>query len=162
MEAEAQGRLALREADDQLRDRLTMTDKPATELKACGCGGKASRPLPYGSFERDMLGKRIDKGSFIECNRCAISVFRRNVPGETLDKRHNELQARWNLAMSSAADPLREKLVEALEKIEVALRTDSRGKSILADTVEYHLDGQAMYHAINAARAALRLARGEP
>lgn len=52
-------------------------------------------------------------------------------------------------------------LVEALEKIESALRADRRQKTISGDTVEYHLDGQAMWHAINAARAALARARGE-
>ena len=46
-------------------------------------------------------------------------------------------------------------LVEALEQLKKALLTDSRGKTILADTVEYHLDGPSMYRAINAARAAL-------
>lgn len=39
--------------------------------------------------------------------------------------------------------------------LEEALRKDSRQHSILSDTVEYHLDGQTMYHAINRARAFL-------
>lgn len=48
-----------------------------------------------------------------------------------------------------------ERLREALRGIEKALRTDSRDKSIIGDEVEYHLDGQTMYLAINAARRAL-------
>lgn len=50
-------------------------------------------------------------------------------------------------------------LLGALVKIEAALRVDAREKSILADTVEYHLDGQVMYMAINAARDAIARAR---
>lgn len=53
-------------------------------------------------------------------------------------------------------------LTEALAKIEGALCKDSRQKTISGDTVEYHLDGQAMYAAINSARAALARALGEP
>jgi hypothetical protein len=49
----------------------------------------------------------------------------------------------------------------ALIELEAALRTDSRGKTIMSDTVEYHLDGQTMYHAINKARAAIARATGE-
>lgn len=49
----------------------------------------------------------------------------------------------------------------ALEALEAALRKDSRDKSITGDTVEYHLDGQAMFHAINKARAALKAFRGD-
>ena len=52
-------------------------------------------------------------------------------------------------------------LIAALETLEAALKTDSRDKSILADTVEYHLDGQAMYHAINTARATLASVKGD-
>ena len=46
-------------------------------------------------------------------------------------------------------------LVEALEILEMALKTDSRDQTIDADSVEYHLDGPAMYRAINYARIAL-------
>jgi hypothetical protein len=46
-------------------------------------------------------------------------------------------------------------LSAALGEIESALRKDSREKTITGDTVEYHLDGQTMYRAINRARAAL-------
>jgi hypothetical protein len=56
---------------------------------------------------------------------------------------------------------LNAELVEALEKIEAALRKDSRDKSIIGDAVEYHLDGQTMGYAINTARAALSKAKGE-
>ena len=52
-------------------------------------------------------------------------------------------------------------LREALIALEAALRKDSRDKAIMADTVEYHLDGQAMYVAINKARAALAAPEGE-
>jgi hypothetical protein len=52
--------------------------------------------------------------------------------------------------------PTDNKLAEALRKIESALRKDSRQKDICGDDVEYHLDGQTMYYAINAAREALR------
>lgn len=52
-------------------------------------------------------------------------------------------------------------MVEALTKLEAALRKDSRDKTVLSDTVEYHLDGQVMYQAINCARAALAKALGE-
>lgn len=48
---------------------------------------------------------------------------------------------------------------EALSDLEAALRRDSRNKTVLSDTVEYHLDGQSMYQAINRARAALAQAR---
>ena len=47
------------------------------------------------------------------------------------------------------------RLREALEILEMALKTDGRDKTIEADSVEYHIDGQAMYRAINAVRAAL-------
>ena len=46
-------------------------------------------------------------------------------------------------------------MLEALVSLEAALRKDSREKSVLSETVEYHLDGQAMYQAINKARAAI-------
>src|SRR5262249_32316616 len=46
-------------------------------------------------------------------------------------------------------------MLEALQVLERALREDSRRKSILADTVEYHIDGQTMYLAINKAREAI-------
>jgi hypothetical protein len=46
-------------------------------------------------------------------------------------------------------------MLAALIEIEAALRKDSRDKSIHRDTVEYHLDGQAMYSAINRARIAI-------
>ena len=46
-------------------------------------------------------------------------------------------------------------LVEGLVQIERALCKDSRDKSIGAETVEYHLDGQAMYGAINGVRTLL-------
>lgn len=46
-------------------------------------------------------------------------------------------------------------LSEALKEIEIALRKDSREKTITGDTAEYHLDGQTMYRALNRARAAL-------
>lgn len=55
----------------------------------------------------------------------------------------------------AAAQQEIERLREALRGIEKALRTDSRDKSIIGDEVEYHLDGQTMYLAINAARRAL-------
>ena len=58
-----------------------------------------------------------------------------------------------------AARSLAAELVEGLAQIERALRKDSRDKSIGAETVEYHLDGQAMYQAINGARALLSKAR---
>ena len=48
-----------------------------------------------------------------------------------------------------------ERLRGALVAIEEALCKDSRQKSIVGDEVEYHLDGQTMYYAINKARAAL-------
>ena len=51
-------------------------------------------------------------------------------------------------------------MLAALEFLEAGLRTDSRGKTVLSNTVEYHLDGQAMYIAINKARAAIAKARG--
>lgn len=53
-------------------------------------------------------------------------------------------------------------MLEALEAIEAALRKDARDKSIAKDTVEYHLDGQTMYHAINTARAAISKATLPP
>lgn len=52
-------------------------------------------------------------------------------------------------------------LYEALAAVEAALRKDSRGQTIVGDGVEYHLDGQTMYRAINKARGALAKARGE-
>jgi hypothetical protein len=55
---------------------------------------------------------------------------------------------------------LAEQMAGALERVEAALRVDSRQKSILSDTVEYHLDGQTMYQAITAARAARAAYRG--
>ena len=60
-------------------------------------------------------------------------------------------------AQSTIAEQAKEieRLREALRGIEKALRTDSRDKSIIGDEVEYHLDGQTMYLAINAARRAL-------
>jgi hypothetical protein len=51
-------------------------------------------------------------------------------------------------------------MLAALKGIEAALRKDSRDKTVLRDTVEYHLDGQAMYGAINAAREAIAKAEG--
>ena len=63
-----------------------------------------------------------------------------------------EIRANERLA---AAQQEIERLREALRGIEKALRTDSRDKSIIGDEVEYHLDGQTMYLAINAARRAL-------
>ena len=48
------------------------------------------------------------------------------------------------------------RLRKVLEDLGVALRTDSRQKTITGDAVEYHLDGSRMYHAINAVRAALK------
>ena len=53
-------------------------------------------------------------------------------------------------------------LLEALEIVEAALRKDSRQKSIVGDEVEYHLDGNTMYHAINTARAAIARATQAP
>jgi len=51
-------------------------------------------------------------------------------------------------------------MLEALTLLEAALRKDSRDKSILSDTVEYHLDGQTMGYAINKVRAAIAKAEG--
>jgi hypothetical protein len=51
-------------------------------------------------------------------------------------------------------------LLSALVAIELALRKDSRNKSILGDEVEYHLDGQTMGYAIQTAREAIRKAKG--
>lgn len=59
------------------------------------------------------------------------------------------------LAATDALQAQVARLREALTGLEAALRKDSRDKAILPDTVEYHLDGQTMYQAINAARAAL-------
>lgn len=53
-------------------------------------------------------------------------------------------------------------LLEALKAVEAALRKDARDKSIAKDTVEYHLDGQTMYHAINTARSAISKATLPP
>jgi hypothetical protein len=56
-------------------------------------------------------------------------------------------------------------LLEALEKLHTALNSDppdgGAQKDILPDTVVYRLDGQAMYLAINAVRAAIAKAKGE-
>ena len=57
-------------------------------------------------------------------------------------------------------DAVNADMLAALEFLEAGLRTDSRGKTVLSNTVEYHLDGQAMYIAINKARAAIAKARG--
>lgn len=50
-----------------------------------------------------------------------------------------------------------EQLREALRGLEKALRSDSRDKAVGPEDVEYRLDGQAMYQAINAARRALAM-----
>lgn len=46
-------------------------------------------------------------------------------------------------------------MLAALKALYDALLKDSREKSIVGDGVEYHLDGQAMYAAINKVRAAI-------
>lgn len=51
-------------------------------------------------------------------------------------------------------------MLAALQKLEQALRKDARDKTISGDTVEYHLEGNAMYHAINSARKAIAKATG--
>lgn len=52
-------------------------------------------------------------------------------------------------------------LVEALEAIESALRTDAEPPANVGDARVYKLDGQVMYFVINKARAALAAAQGE-
>jgi len=46
-------------------------------------------------------------------------------------------------------------LLATLTELEAALRKDRCDKSVLSDTVVYHLEGNAMYHAINKCRAAI-------
>lgn len=65
-----------------------------------------------------------------------------------------DLDANTNL-ITAAPD-----LLAALREIEDALRKDSRDKTIGREDVEYHLDGQTMYRAINLARAAIAKAEG--
>jgi len=67
------------------------------------------------------------------------------------DYEEDEAVCRANARLIAAAPDL----LEALQAIENALHKDSRDKSIVGDGVEYHLDGQTMYFALNAARAAL-------
>ncbi len=51
--------------------------------------------------------------------------------------------------------PSYEELVEALDDLNIALRTDHRQQTVADDTVEYHLDGYRMYHALNKVRSLL-------
>ena len=51
-------------------------------------------------------------------------------------------------------------MLAALKQLEAALKNDSRQKSILGDTVEYHLNGETMYDAINRVRVTIAKAEG--
>jgi hypothetical protein len=69
---------------------------------------------------------------------------------------YNE-QAYANQQLMAAAPTM----FDALVKIEAALRSDSPHgpqKNIVGDDTIYRLDGQAIYHAINAARDAIAVA----
>lgn len=50
-------------------------------------------------------------------------------------------------------------LLAALKELEAALHKDIRSSTLMADTVEYHLDGQTMYIALNKARDAIAKAK---
>jgi len=50
---------------------------------------------------------------------------------------------------------LNAELFNTLRRAEAALCKDSRGMSLCSDTVEFHLDGETMYHAINDIRSAI-------
>ncbi len=73
--------------------------------------------------------------------------------GDLLDEFSWQVKEQRDRFYAAEAEVAR--LREVLAALEAALRKDSRGKTVFADTVEYHLDGQAMYQAINLARAAL-------
>lgn len=85
--------------------------------------------------------------------------------GAILEKLELFAEGPANPIYSEAADTIASlravnaELVEALERLDAALRTDTRNRTVTADTVEYHLEGHAMYAAINRIRAALDKAR---
>lgn len=68
-----------------------------TNLLPCPfCGGRASGVKPYGTFERDINGNRIDKGDFINCTECSASVYRNAGNGIPPERRHVALINGWN------------------------------------------------------------------
>jgi hypothetical protein len=90
---------------------------------------------------------------YILANGEALKVIGVQVPMVAGPSR---LEAIYNSCLIAAAP----EMFNALCSLERALRKDSRGKTICSDAVEYHLDGQEMYAAINLARAALTKAEG--
>ena len=50
--------------------------------------------------------------------------------------------------------------VKVLEELYAALLTDSRGKTVTGDDVEYHLNGSDMYIAVNKVRGLLSRLKG--
>lgn len=72
-------------------------DSQTTDLLPCPfCGGTASGIRPYGTFERDADGDRIDKGDFIDCTDCGASVVRAGGNGISVERRHAALVRGWN------------------------------------------------------------------
>lgn len=119
----------------------------------------ASLMLDYGlaicgEVRADFNGYRLTSGPGMKTHELVQQFYdqrQENARLELVTRIENERRARdWP------------KLVDALKALEAALGTDSRQKSIARDTVEYHLDGQAMYAAINKARDAIALAEGPP
>lgn len=51
-------------------------------------------------------------------------------------------------------------MLQSLEKLEEALKKDSRGKTVNGDDMEYHLSGTDMYCVLNFVRAAIAKAKG--
>src|SRR5690349_12839345 len=70
-----------------------------SELFPCPfCGAPPCEIQPYGPFERDKDGNRIDHGDFIECSNCECRAwfYRANTIGTSDEQRHANLIERWN------------------------------------------------------------------
>jgi hypothetical protein len=72
-------------------------EPPIIDLRPCPfCGGRASGIQPYGTFERDSNGDRIDKGDFIDCIECGASIVRAGGNGISVERRRAALVRGWN------------------------------------------------------------------